>query len=114
MVVTSKTSDYVDVDIGSIELLPAAEGAAISTMERRFKAAARSSKHNSYNVNKLDTPFTQEGSASDSWGAVYSHAYETIGFEAVESGDVASRQTASDQGLAAAADIVKAAPTSRA
>lgn len=106
MIVTNKPADYIDIPGGAAEFLPHG-GGAIGMLERRYRAAPRKHGHVGFNVNKLDTPFPQSGIAADSWGAVYSHAYETTSAEAIASGDVKSRQEANDQHVAQASDVVE-------
>lgn len=97
MIVTTKPADYIDIAAGPVEFVAGSKVGHIDTLERHYAAAARKAKHVSFNVNKLDEPFLKEGSGSESWGAVYTHEYETIGYEAMASGDVASRQKATDE-----------------
>ncbi|WBH16694.1 type VI secretion system Vgr family protein [Sphingomonas radiodurans] len=111
MIVTNKPADYIDLPGGAAEFLPNSDGASIDTLERRYRAAPRKHGHVGFNVNKLDTPFPQPGTAADSWGAVYSHAYETTSAEAVAKGDVKTRQEASDEHVAQSADFVEGTST---
>ncbi|MEE4452443.1 type VI secretion system Vgr family protein [Novosphingobium resinovorum] len=107
MIVTSKPADYVDIAAGPVEFKAGSGIGDIGTLERHYAAAPRKHKHVSFNVNKLDEPFLKDSSSSDSWGAVYSHEYETIGYEALVSGDVGSRQKASDEHGQQIADLVE-------
>lgn len=111
MIVTNGTSNYIDIAAGPVEFLPNSAAGAIDLLEHHYNAAPRKQKHVSFNVNKLDTPFVKETSASDSWGAVYSHPHETIGFEALAEGDLGSRQAATDQGLMQSADLIEGRST---
>jgi len=97
MIVTNKPADYVDVEASPVEFVAGSANGHIGAMERQVAAAARKSKHVSFNVNKLDTPFAGSGSASESWGAVYTHEYETIGYEALAQAGLDSRQKATDE-----------------
>ncbi|MFC0206669.1 type VI secretion system Vgr family protein [Novosphingobium soli] len=107
MIVTNKPADYVDIAAGPVEFVAGSKNGHIDVLERHYAAAARRHKHVSFNVNKLDEPFLKDSSAGDGWGAVYSHEYETIGYEALAGGDVESRQKASDEHAAQSADRVE-------
>ncbi len=111
MIVTNKAADYIDVVGGPVEFLQNSAAGSLGLLERQQRAAARKHDHVSFNVNKLDTPFKKGAAASQTWGSVYSHSYETIGFEALAEGDVASRQTAIDQGTAETADVISGEST---
>lgn len=106
MVVTNKAADYVDVDVDEIEFMPNASDNVINALSREYRAAPRTQNHASFNVNKLDTPFEKTGNATDSWGTVYSHGFESIGYEAVSSGDLDTRATAHNDFLAQSAETV--------
>lgn len=97
MIVTSKPADYIDIAAGPVEFLPGGQVGEVDVLERHVSAGPRKYKHGSFNVNKLDTPFIKASSSTDDWGIVYSHEYETTGYEAKVEGDVGSRQAATDQ-----------------
>jgi type VI secretion system secreted protein VgrG len=107
MIVTNKPADYVDIAAGPVEFMAGSKVGHIGTLERHYAAAARKHKHVSFNVNKLDEPFLKDSTTSDNWGAVYSHEYETIGYESLAAGDVGSRQKATDEHGAQSADRVE-------
>lgn len=107
MVVTNKSADYVDVAASPIDFLPNSAKGAIPSLGRHYKAAARKHGYVSFNVNKLDTPFTKDVTASETWGSVHGHGYETIGFEAVAAGDIAPRGTAQEQQHGIASESVE-------
>lgn len=107
MVVTDKPASYVDIAAGPVEFKAGSKIGHIGTLERHYAAASRKHKHVSFNVNKLDEPFLKDSSSGDAWGAVYSHEYETIGYEAMASGDVGSRQKATDEHGGQVADKVE-------
>lgn len=107
MIVTNKPADYVDIAAGPVEFMAGSKVGHIDTLERHYAAAPRKHKHVSFNVNKLDEPFLKGSSSSDSWGGVYSHEYETIGYEALVGGDVDSRQKATDEHGSQLADKVE-------
>ncbi|WP_225421478.1 type VI secretion system Vgr family protein [Sphingomonas parva] len=107
MIVTNQSADYVDLACGAVEFLPNSASGAIDALGRRCEATPRSHQHLSFNVNKLDEPFVRSGTAGESWGGVYSHSYDRIGFEAVADGDVEPRSTAQEQEHAQAADQIE-------
>ena len=111
MIVTNKAADYVPVEAGTVEFLPNSASGAVDTLGRRREASPRKHDYVSFNVNKLDTPFVHPGGSPEQWGSVYSHSYETIGFEAAAGGDVKSVQTAKDQHQAQTADVISGATT---
>lgn len=103
MILSNGTGDYVDVEGGPFDFVANSETAAVRSLERRYRAAPRSHGHVGFNVNKLDTPFPQTSAAKDSWGGVYSHAFETTSIETMDADGVKPRQTASDEQTAQAA-----------
>lgn len=107
MIVTNKPADYIDVAGGAIHK----SDASLQSVERQFSAAPRKSNHTSVNPNKLDTPFIKAGNGSAAWVEVHSAGYETIGHEAREPGDVATRATAEDQAQEQVADVVSGSST---
>lgn len=108
MVVTSAPGDYIDVVSGPAVFADESHAYDIAQLQRNFGAGPRSHKHVSFNVRKLDTPLVQEGPSPDqSWGSVYPHPQETIGYEAVEEADVIARQTANDYWEAQRADHIE-------
>lgn len=111
MIVSNKSADYVDVAGGPVEFLPNSAKGALPALGRQYKAAPRKHKHIAFNVNKLDTPFNTDVTSGDSWGSVYSHDYEAIGFEAVASGDITPRGTAQEQQHGIAAETVEGSST---
>ena len=111
MIVTNKPADYIDFPGGPVRFLPHSTTGAITSLERQYRAAPRSFNHVSFNPNKLDTPFVAHGTASEKWGAVYTHDHETIGYEAMAGGDVATRQAAHDQQFANASDVIHGSST---
>lgn len=111
LILTNTASDYVDVEGGPFEFLPYSAGGGITRLERQYRAAPRKHAHVSHNVNKLDKPFRKESRAAETWGEVYGHPQETIGFEACEEGDLATRLTANDQSFMQQADQVEGTST---
>jgi type VI secretion system secreted protein VgrG len=107
MIVTNKPADYVDIAASPVEFVAGSRVGHIDTLERHYEAAPRKHKHVSFNVNKLDEPFLKDSSSIESWGAVYSHEYETIGYEALAKGDVDSRQKATDENGGQTSDRVQ-------
>ncbi len=100
MIVSNKTADYIDIAANPVPYKSQSPLNTIVSIERHVRAGARSHKHMSVNPNKLDTPFVKSGPSALTWGTVYPHDDETIGFEAFAEGDLGDRQTASDQNLA--------------
>ncbi|SFF95120.1 type VI secretion system secreted protein VgrG [Novosphingobium sp. CF614] len=111
MIVTNKPADYVDIAAGPVQFMVGGKPGEVESLERQVAAAPRKHKHVSFNVNKLDTPFLKASSSPESWGAVYSHEYETIGFEALAEGDVAARQKATDEHGSQSTDRVEGTST---
>lgn len=111
MIVTNKPADYIDIAAGPVEFLAGGMAGEVEALERSFAAGSTTHKHASFNVNKLDTPFIAESSSTEAWRGVYSHRDETIGFEAVNEGDLASRQKATNEHVAQAGDIVEGTST---
>ena len=105
MVVSNVTSDYDDIEGSPIYVDPDQPHGTILSIERHLRAGPRSHRHVSLNPNKLDTPFIATGDSALSWGAVYPHADETIGYEATAEAGLDVRKTASDQNLAQASAI---------
>jgi type VI secretion system secreted protein VgrG len=106
MVLSNQTADYVDLAASPVPYKADSALAAITALERHYRAGPRSHAHLSVNPNKLDTPFAGQGASPLAWGTVYPHPDETIGFEAVAQAGLTARQGASDQHLAQACDIV--------
>lgn len=100
MVVSNATSDYDDIEGSPIPVDPNQPHGTILSIERHLRAGPRSHRHVSLDPNKLDTPFIGTGDSALSWGAVYPHPDETIGYQATTDAGMTSRQTASDQNLA--------------
>jgi type VI secretion system secreted protein VgrG len=105
--VTNKPADYVDVAASPVDFLPNSAKSPIGSLARDQKAAARKHTYISFNVNKLDTPFSKDATGGDAWGAVHSHNYETTGFEAVAEGDSTNRSTAQEQDHGIAAEVIE-------
>lgn len=106
MIVTNKTSDYVDDPNNPLEFLAGSMVGHITSLEHRVEAAARAGKQMAFNVNKLDEPFKSDVRAAPSWGGVYAHEYETIGFEALAANGVTSLGKATGQRDEQVADTV--------
>lgn len=111
MIVTNKPSDYIDIAAGPVEFLAGGKVGEVEALERKFAAGPTKNKHTSFNVNKLDTPFLKQSGSSETWHGVYSHEDETIGFEALAEGDVATRQKADDEHDAQGRDYVEGVST---
>ena len=107
MIVTNKPADYIDVAGGQVHN----SDASLHSVERQFTAAPRKSNHVSVNTNKLDEPFIKGGASSASWGEVSAGRYDTIGHEAKQPGDLATRATAEDQYQEQVADVVSGTST---
>ncbi|MET0307428.1 MAG: type VI secretion system tip protein TssI/VgrG [Sphingomonas sp.] len=107
MVVTNKSADYIDVAASPVDFLPNSAKSPIPSLARDQKAAARKHSYISFNVNKLDTPFSKDATGGDAWGSVHSHNYETTGFEAVALGDSTNRSTAQEQDHGIAAETIE-------
>ncbi|MBX9662985.1 type VI secretion system tip protein TssI/VgrG [Novosphingobium sp.] len=107
MIVTNKPADYIDIEGSPLECESDIPIGHVDVLESSFAALPGKSKHVSFNVNKLDTPFLEASTSSLQWGAVYTHEYETIGFEALAAADVASRQKATDGHSEQAAKFVE-------
>lgn len=107
MIVTNKTADYVDIEGSPLECASDDAVGHIDMVENCYSAFSAKTKHVSFNVNKLDTPFFGQASSTLQWGAVYSHEHETIGFEALEAASIASRQNATDDHFEQSARFVE-------
>jgi type VI secretion system secreted protein VgrG len=99
MIISNQTSAYIDLDSSPVPFRSDAPLGSILTLDHHVRAGPGSYKHMSVNPNQLDTPFISNEDSSLSWGAVYGHEDETIGYEAFAEGDLAVRQTANDQSL---------------
>lgn len=106
MIVSTATSDYVDIDGGDSVVVGARTAGTVKSLARTHRAAARAQKHHAFDVNKLDTPWEKAVTASQSWGKVYTHEYETTGAEAVLAADNDARSTLHGDAIAQAADSV--------
>ena len=111
MVLANAPSAYVDVPGGPFDFVSNSETAAVRAFEKRFRAAPRRHGHIGFNVNKLDTPFPKSSNASDTWGGVYSHAFETTSIETMDAAGVEPRQKASDEQTAQAASFYEGTST---
>ncbi len=107
MTVTNKASDYFDVLEGAtLDYHPSGTASVLKTLSRDQRATARLLDHHAFDVNKLDTPWTHSATASETWGKVYSHKYETTGAEAGANADLGTRSAAHNEYRAQQADTI--------
>ncbi len=107
MTVTNKASDYFDLLDGEVLTFVAnSASGTLKSLAREQRAAPRTHDHYAFDINKLDTPWTRNADASETWGKVYSHSYETTGAESGENADLATRSAAHNEFTAQEADII--------
>lgn len=107
MIVSTSPGDYVDVPGGDeVMVSGSVDAGMVTAIEGMRRAAPRSTAHHAFNVNKLDTPWTKSGLASDSWGKVYPHSYDTMGGEADAQGDLSGRASVLDEAHAQSAEQI--------
>ncbi|WP_421838192.1 type VI secretion system Vgr family protein [Novosphingobium sp.] len=107
MIVTNKTADYLEIDGSPLEFVSNSPIGHVDVLESCFAALPSKSKHVSFNVNKLDTPFASQSTTSLQWGAVYTHEHETIGFEALSGQGNSSLAGATDEHHDQAANFIE-------
>lgn len=107
MIVANAPSAYTDVEgADALTMEFNASGNPVRSLEHRRRATTRVHDHHGFDVNKLDTPWKATGNATETWGKVYAHSYESIGEEADATGDVTARARLLDEGRAQAGETV--------
>ena len=107
MHLSNQASAYTDVPGGDeATFRPGADSSTMKSLAHAHRAFAGRYDYHAFDVNMLDTPWTNGAAGAGQWGKVYAHSYEHVTGEAHASADLAKRGTVHGEAYAQGAETI--------
>ena len=107
MHLANAASAYTDVPGGDeATFRPGADSSTMKSLAHTHRAFAGRHDYHAFDVNKLDTPWTNGAAGAGSWGKVYAHSYEHVTGEAAANADLSRRGGAHGEAYAQEAEAI--------